>query len=169
MTLASDRVRGCTFANDKAISREESDDSTQQNNHHQLPHHHHHHHGHGHNRGGKVPFNGYTSEEYLDRLEPNGNIPADKSYSKLNWIRQFQTKCHASRARKESLWFTDNLPDSPSIVVMDFRLCAGTNIIRNTMPPLGGLGTLAATSGAETCLLGSLRKIIFPRCKITLV
>uniref|UniRef100_A0A182PPD4 Uncharacterized protein n=1 Tax=Anopheles epiroticus TaxID=199890 RepID=A0A182PPD4_9DIPT len=66
----------------KTISREESDDTTQQNNHHHHPHHHHHHHGHGHNRGGKVPFNGYTSEEYLDRLEPNGNIPADKSYSK---------------------------------------------------------------------------------------
>ncbi|XP_050074277.1 cyclin-dependent kinase 14 isoform X1 [Anopheles maculipalpis] len=69
-----------------SISREESDESTQQNNHHHHPHHHHHHHGHGHNRGGKVPFNGYTSEEYLDRLEPNGNIPADKSYSK-HWNR----------------------------------------------------------------------------------
>ncbi|XP_058461612.1 cyclin-dependent kinase 14 [Malaya genurostris] len=68
-----------------SISREENDDSTQHNNHH-LPHHHHHHHGHGHNRGGKVPFNGYTSEEYLDRLEPNGNIPVDKTYNK-HWNR----------------------------------------------------------------------------------
>lgn len=68
-----------------SISREENDDSTQHNNHH-LPHHHHHHHGHGHTRGGKVPFNGYTSEEYLDRLEPNGNIPADKTYNK-HWNR----------------------------------------------------------------------------------
>lgn len=69
-----------------AISREDNDDSTQHNNHH-LPHHHHHHHGHGHNRGGKVPFNGYTSEEYLDRLEPNGNIPADKqTYHKRECI-----------------------------------------------------------------------------------
>ncbi|KAL5293282.1 CDK14 family protein [Megaselia abdita] len=44
-------------------------------------HHHHHHHrgGHGHNHGNKVPYNGYNSEEYLDRLEPNGNIPSDKS------------------------------------------------------------------------------------------
>lgn len=25
----------------------------------------------------KLPFNGY-SDEFLDRLEPNGNIPADK-------------------------------------------------------------------------------------------
>ncbi|KAH1002578.1 hypothetical protein HUJ04_008655 [Dendroctonus ponderosae] len=33
-------------------------------------HHHHHHHG-------KLPYNGY-SDEFLDRLEPNGNIPAGK-------------------------------------------------------------------------------------------
>lgn len=26
---------------------------------------------------GKLPYNGY-SDEFLDRLEPNGNIPADK-------------------------------------------------------------------------------------------
>lgn len=68
-----------------SISREENDDSTQHNNHHH-PHHLHHHHGHGHNRGSKVPFNGYTSEEYLDRLEPNGNIPVDKTYNK-HWNR----------------------------------------------------------------------------------
>ncbi|XP_046659674.1 uncharacterized protein LOC124353734 isoform X3 [Homalodisca vitripennis] len=29
------------------------------------------------NRVTKLPFNGY-SDEFLDRLEPNGNIPADK-------------------------------------------------------------------------------------------
>ena len=29
------------------------------------------------NRGAKLPFNGY-SDEFLDRLEPNGNIPNDK-------------------------------------------------------------------------------------------
>lgn len=57
------------------ISREDGDESH---------HHHHHHHlhhrgGHGHNHGSKVPYNGYNSEEFLDRLEPNGNIPADKS------------------------------------------------------------------------------------------
>lgn len=63
-----------------SISREENDDSTQHNNHHH-PHHLHHH---GHNRGSKVPFNGYTSEEYLDRLEPNGNIP-DKTYNKRKY------------------------------------------------------------------------------------
>lgn len=68
-----------------SISREENDDSTQHNNHHH-PHHLHHHHGHGHNRGNKVPFNGYTSEEYLDRLEPNGNIPVDKTYNQ-HWNR----------------------------------------------------------------------------------
>lgn len=34
-----------------------------------------------------MPYNGY-SEEYLDRLETNGNIPADnKSYSKRKLIR----------------------------------------------------------------------------------
>lgn len=57
-----------------AISREDGEDS----NHHHT-HHHHHHRGHGNNHGNKVPFNGYNSEEYLDRLEPNGNIPANKS------------------------------------------------------------------------------------------
>ncbi|EAT34880.1 AAEL012914-PA, partial [Aedes aegypti] len=64
------------------ISREENDDNSTQHNNHHHPHHLHHHHGHGHNRGSKVPFNGYTSEEYLDRLEPNGNIPVDKTYNK---------------------------------------------------------------------------------------
>ncbi|KAK3908069.1 BolA-like protein 3 [Frankliniella fusca] len=29
------------------------------------------------NRGAKLPFNGY-SDEFLDRLEPNGNIPNEK-------------------------------------------------------------------------------------------
>lgn len=49
-----------------AISREEGEES--HNNHR------------GHNHGNKVPYNGYTSEEFLDRLEPNGNnIPSDKT------------------------------------------------------------------------------------------
>ena len=39
-----------------AISKEEADDATTR---------------------GQLPYNGY-SEEFLDRLEPNGNIPADK-------------------------------------------------------------------------------------------
>nr|CAD7425185.1 unnamed protein product [Timema monikensis] len=40
-----------------AISKEESDDPS--------------------SRGAKLPYNGY-SDEFLDRLEPNGNIPNDK-------------------------------------------------------------------------------------------
>ena len=44
------------FSSITAISKEEADDVT--------------------NRG-HLPYNGY-SEEFLDRLEPNGNIPADK-------------------------------------------------------------------------------------------
>lgn len=39
-----------------AISKEEADDTTTR---------------------GQLPYNGY-SEEFLDRLEPNGNIPVDK-------------------------------------------------------------------------------------------
>jgi hypothetical protein len=52
-----------------AISREDNDERS--NNHH------------SHNRSNsKMPYNGY-SEEYLDRLETNGNIQADnKAYSK---------------------------------------------------------------------------------------
>lgn len=66
-----------------AISREDGEDSNHHHQH-QLHHHHHHHHnhhrsGHGNNHSNKVPYNGYNSEEYLDRLEPNGNIPANKS------------------------------------------------------------------------------------------
>ena len=51
-----------------AISREDNDDT---NNHHSQ------------NRNSsKMPYNGY-SDEYLDRLETNGNIQADnKAYSK---------------------------------------------------------------------------------------
>lgn len=56
-----------------AISREDGEDSNHQ---HQL-HHHHNHRGNSH--GNKVSYNGYNSEEYLDRLETNGNIPANKS------------------------------------------------------------------------------------------
>ncbi len=62
-----------------AISREDGEDSN----------HHNHHRGHGNNHNSKVPFNGYNSEEYLDRLEPNGNIPVNKSdlgYSKRKYI-----------------------------------------------------------------------------------
>lgn len=71
--IVSDFIIYCFLA---AISREENDEPT--NNH--L-----HHHGH-HNRGNnKMPYNGY-SEEYLDRLEPNGNIAAEKSFNK----RKFQ-------------------------------------------------------------------------------
>ncbi|XP_049863225.1 cyclin-dependent kinase 14 isoform X3 [Schistocerca gregaria] len=35
-------------------------------------------------RGGKLPYNGY-SDEFLDRLEPNGNIPADKDLRGYDW------------------------------------------------------------------------------------
>lgn len=64
-----------SFRKFSAISREDNDDST----HHHHHHHHHHRGGHSHNHGNKVPYNGYNSEEYLDRLEPNGNIPSDKN------------------------------------------------------------------------------------------
>lgn len=58
-----------------AISREENDETTNNHNHH------------GHNRSNnKMPYNGY-SEEYLDRLETNGNIPADKSFNKRKFHR----------------------------------------------------------------------------------
>ncbi|KAJ6641370.1 hypothetical protein Bhyg_06309 [Pseudolycoriella hygida] len=70
----------------RAISREDGEDSN----------HHNHHRGHGNNHNSKVPFNGYNSEEYLDRLEPNGNIPVNKSdlgYGKhLEVIHQPQLK-----------------------------------------------------------------------------
>lgn len=57
-----------------AISREENDETTNNHNHH------------GHNRSNnKMPYNGY-SEEYLDRLETNGNIPADKSFNKRKFM-----------------------------------------------------------------------------------
>lgn len=77
-----------------AISREDGDDTT---HHH---HHHNHHRGGGshHNHGNKVPYNGYNSEEYLDRLEPNGNIPADKTNcrygGKFFFFFSFSTSTH---------------------------------------------------------------------------
>jgi cyclin-dependent kinase 14 len=39
-------------------------------------------------RASKLPYNGY-SDEFLDRLEPNGNIPTDKDmrYGKGIFIR----------------------------------------------------------------------------------
>lgn len=70
-----------------AISREDGEDSNHHQ--HQINHFNHsssskriwkqswHQHRSGHSN--EVPFNGYNSEEYLDRLEPNGNIPANKS------------------------------------------------------------------------------------------
>lgn len=52
-----------------AISKEEADDATTR---------------------GQLPYNGY-SEEFLDRLEPNGNIPADKDrrYGKFCKLKKF--------------------------------------------------------------------------------
>lgn len=79
-----------------AISREDGEDSNHHQ--HQINHYNHsssskriwkqswHQHRSGHSN--EVPFNGYNSEEYLDRLEPNGNIPANKSdlgYGKRKW------------------------------------------------------------------------------------
>ncbi|XP_039149940.1 cyclin-dependent kinase 14 isoform X2 [Drosophila simulans] len=80
------------------ISREDGDEST----HH---HHHHHHHrgGHGghHNHGNKVPYNGYNSEEYLDRLEPNGNIPADKTNCRYGDWRSTDSTDHHDRVQRQ--------------------------------------------------------------------
>lgn len=76
-----------TNMNITAISREDGEDSNHHQ--HQINHYNHsssskriwkqswHQHRSGHSN--EVPFNGYNSEEYLDRLEPNGNIPANKS------------------------------------------------------------------------------------------
>lgn len=60
-----------------AISRDDSEESHQNNN--NNHHHHHHHHRGGSGQNNKAQFNGYTSDEYLDRLEQNGNISNDKS------------------------------------------------------------------------------------------
>lgn len=71
-----------------AISREDGEESTTQQTTTTTNNHHHHRHGNNHSNS-KAPFNGYTSEEYLDRLEPNGNIPANKSdlgYGKREYI-----------------------------------------------------------------------------------
>ncbi|XP_017070906.1 cyclin-dependent kinase 14 isoform X2 [Drosophila eugracilis] len=80
------------------ISREDGEEST----HH---HHHHHHHrgGHGghHNHGNKVPYNGYNSEEYLDRLEPNGNIPADKTNCRYGDWRSTDSTDHHDRVQRQ--------------------------------------------------------------------
>lgn len=64
-----------------AISREDGEEANNV---------HHHHRGHGNNHNSKVPFNGYNSEEYLDRLEPNGNIPANKSDLGYSGKRKYQ-------------------------------------------------------------------------------
>ncbi|VEN47906.1 unnamed protein product [Callosobruchus maculatus] len=53
-------IAGRCYIGEPAVSKEEAEDQN----------HHHHHHG-------KLPYNGY-SDEFLDRLEPNGNIPAGK-------------------------------------------------------------------------------------------
>ncbi|XP_055383792.1 cyclin-dependent kinase 14 [Condylostylus longicornis] len=80
-----------------SISREDNEDSNHQQHHHHLHHkggvgghhHHHHHHHHG-NHGNKVPYNGYNSEEYLDKLEPNGNIPSNYRCGGGDWQVQRQ-------------------------------------------------------------------------------
>ncbi|ENN73618.1 hypothetical protein YQE_09865, partial [Dendroctonus ponderosae] len=56
------------FSDVSAVSKEEAEEHN---------HHHHHHHG-------KLPYNGY-SDEFLDRLEPNGNIPAGKGDIRYDW------------------------------------------------------------------------------------
>lgn len=68
-----------------AISREDSEES-HHNNHNNNSHHlHHHRSGHTNGSGGgggvgtKGQYNGFTSDEYLDRLEPKGNVQNEKS------------------------------------------------------------------------------------------
>lgn len=58
-----------------AISREETEENLA---------------GHARNTTGKShQYNGYNSEEYLDRLEQNGNIPSDKSsYNKRKYEQE---------------------------------------------------------------------------------
>uniref|UniRef100_T1GQD0 Uncharacterized protein n=1 Tax=Megaselia scalaris TaxID=36166 RepID=T1GQD0_MEGSC len=72
--ISSQAIPGMGGTCNLPISRDDGEDA-----HHHHHHHHHHRSGPGHNHGNKVPYNGYNSEEYLDRLEPNGNIPSDKS------------------------------------------------------------------------------------------
>ncbi|XP_034655598.1 cyclin-dependent kinase 14 isoform X2 [Drosophila subobscura] len=81
------------------ISREDGDEAT----HHHHHHHHHHRGGHGghHNHGNKVPYNGYNSEEYLDRLEPNGNIPADKTNCRYRDWRSTDSTDHHDRVQRQ--------------------------------------------------------------------
>lgn len=73
-----------------AISREETDENLA-----------------SHTRGSKSQYNGYNSEEYLDRLEPNGNIPTDKSsYSKRKLTDSFLFLCSDNQGDNDS-----NVPD----------------------------------------------------------
>lgn len=76
------KSRSCLSA---AISREDSEES-HHNNHNNNSHHlHHHRSGHTNGSGGgggvgtKGQYNGFTSDEYLDRLEPKGNVQNEKS------------------------------------------------------------------------------------------
>ncbi|KAI8120254.1 Cyclin-dependent kinase 14 [Lucilia cuprina] len=79
------------------ISREDNDDT----HHHHHHHHHHHRGGHSHNHGNKVPYNGYNSEEYLDRLEPNGNIPTDKTNCRYGDWRSTDSTDHHDRVQRQ--------------------------------------------------------------------
>lgn len=85
-----------------AISREDSEES--------------HHHRSGHTNGSGVvggnkgQYNGFTSDEYLDRLEPsNGNVEkSDKRYAKRKfpeWIVQCSSNHQRDRGPKRTTQF----------------------------------------------------------------
>lgn len=90
-TFVLNRISSSFFSSSAAISREDSEES--HHNNHNNSHHLHHHHRSGHTNGSggnKGQYNGFTSDEYLDRLEPsNGNVQhekSDKRYAKRKFF-----------------------------------------------------------------------------------
>lgn len=102
-----------------AISREDSEES--HHNNHNSSHHLHHHHRSGHTNGSGVvggnkgQYNGFTSDEYLDRLEPsNGNVEkSDKRYAKRKFLHfmfaEFTVRCKGLGVESEDVRLEENI------------------------------------------------------------
>ncbi|XP_063698670.1 cyclin-dependent kinase 14 [Culicoides brevitarsis] len=86
-----------------SISREETDDNLAS-------------HGRNSSSTGKS-YNGYTSEEYLDRLEPNGNIPSDKSAYNKHWGNHHQTVHRQLSVSSDSKLLDEDIREETRVIM----------------------------------------------------
>ncbi|CAG9855582.1 unnamed protein product [Phyllotreta striolata] len=69
-----------------------------------------------HNHHGKLPYNGY-SEEFLDRLEPNGNIPAGKVRYEWNSVAGHDRVTRQLSVSSDSKLLDDDIREETKVIL----------------------------------------------------